>query len=128
MRRSLLSLTGAAALALALSACGDSDDSGGDGGDATGCTTPDSSVTVSAQDALKFDAEAYEAEAGCVEFTYTNEGSVAHTLLIKGKSGFKLSVGDTDTGSIELTPGDYTLFCDIAGHEAAGMEATLTVS
>ena len=128
MRRSLLSLTGAAALALALSACGDSDDSGGDGGDAAGCTTPDSSVTVGAQDALTFDAEAYAADAGCVEFTYTNEGSVAHTLLIKGTSGFKLSVGDTDTGSIELTPGDYTLFCDIAGHEAAGMQGDLTVT
>ncbi len=128
MRRTLLTLTGAAALALVLSACGDSDDSGGDGDDAAGCTTADSSITVGAQDALKFDAEAYEADAGCVEITYSNEGSVAHTLLIKGKSGFKLSVGDEDTGSIELTPGDYTLFCDIAGHEAAGMEATLTVS
>jgi plastocyanin len=128
MRRTLLSLTGAAALALALSACGDSDDSGGGGGDEAGCTTPDSSITVGAQDALKFDAEAYEADAGCVEFTYTNEGSVAHTLLIKGKSGFKLEVGDEDTGSIELTPGDYTLFCDIAGHEPAGMTADLTVT
>jgi uncharacterized cupredoxin-like copper-binding protein len=63
-----------------------------------------------------------------VEFTYENQGSVAHTLLIKGKSGFKLSVGDTDTGTIELEAGGYTLFCDVAGHEAAGMKADLTVS
>lgn len=128
MRRTLLSLTGAAALALALSACGDSDDGGDDGDDAAGCTAGDASITVGAQDALTFDADAYEADAGCVEITYTNEGSVAHTLLIKGKSGFKLSVGDTDTGTIELTPGDYTLFCDIAGHEAAGMTADLTIT
>lgn len=126
MRRTLLSLAGAAALAITLTACGDSDDDGGDA--AGGCTTPDASVTVGAEDALKFDADSYEADAGCVEFTYTNEGSVAHTLLIKGEPGFKLSVGDTDTGTIELDPGTYTLFCDVAGHEAAGMEAELTVS
>ena len=126
MRRTLLSLAGAAALVITLTACGDSDDD--DGGSAAACTTPDSSVTVGAQDDLKFDAESYEAEAGCVEFTYENQGSVAHTLLIKGKSGFKLSVGDTDTGTIELEAGGYTLFCDVAGHEAAGMKADLTVS
>jgi len=126
MRRTLLSLAGSAALVITLTACGDSDDGGTN--DTASCTTSDSSLTVGAQDALKFDADSYEADAGCVEITYANEGSVAHTLLIKGKSGFKLSVGDTDTGSIELTPGDYVLFCDIAGHEAAGMEADLTVS
>jgi plastocyanin len=125
MRRTLLGLAGAATLVITLTACGDSGD---DSADPAGCTTSDASVTVAAQDALTFDADSYEADAGCVEITYTNEGSVAHTLLIKGKSGFKLSVGDTDTGTIELTAGDYVLYCDIAGHEAAGMKADLTVS
>jgi plastocyanin len=125
MRRTLLSLAGAAALAVTLTACGDSGD---DSASSSDCATTSSSVTVGAQDALKFDADSYEADAGCVELTYTNEGSVAHTLLIKGKSGFKLSIGQTDTGTIELEPGTYTLFCDIAGHEAAGMEADLIVS
>jgi plastocyanin len=126
MRQTLLSLAGAAALVITLTGCGDSDDD--DGGSAGGCTTPDASFTVGALDELKFDAEAYEADAGCVEITYENEGSIAHTLLIKGVSGFKLAVGDTDTGTVELEPGSYTLFCDIAGHEAAGMKADLTVS
>lgn len=125
MRRTLLSLAGAAALAVTLTACGDSGD---DTTDTASCTTSDSSVTVEAQDALKFDADAYEAGAGCVDITYTNAGSVAHTLLVKGQSGFKLSVGDTDEGTIELTPGTYTLYCDVAGHEAAGMKADLTVT
>ena len=125
MRRTLLSLAGAAALAITLTACGDSGD---DSASSSDCTTTSSSVTVAAEDALKFDADSYEAEAGCVELNYTNEGSIAHTLLIKGKSGFKLSIGDTDTGTIELEPGTYTLFCDVAGHEAAGMKADLTVS
>jgi uncharacterized cupredoxin-like copper-binding protein len=57
-----------------------------------------------------------------------NDGTVAHTLLVKGVSGFKLEVGDEDEGTVELEPGEYTLYCDVAGHEAAGMVATLTVS
>lgn len=113
---------------ITLTACGDSGDDDDGGASASDCTTPDSSFTVGALDELTFDAESYEAEAGCVEITYENDGSIAHTLLIKGRSGFKLSVGDTDTGTIELEPGSYTLFCDVAGHEAAGMKADLTVS
>ena len=112
---------------ITLTACGDSGDDD-DGASAGDCTTPASSFTVGALDELTFDAESYQAEAGCVEITYENEGSIAHTLLIKGRSGFKLTVGDTDTGTIELEPGSYTLFCDVAGHEAAGMKADLTVS
>ena len=125
MRRNLLCLAGAAALALTLGACGDSGSD--DEPDASACT-PESSVTVGAQDALKFDAEAYEADASCVEVTYTNEGNLPHTLLVKEVDGFKLSVGTTDEGVLELEPGTYTLYCDIAGHESAGMTAELTVS
>ena len=122
MRRTLLPLATAVALGITLTACGGSDD------DASGCTPVDSEVTVGATDKLKFDADSYDAEAGCVEFTYENEGDTAHTLLIKGKSGFKLSVGDTDTGTVELPAGSYELYCDIAGHEQAGMKADLSVS
>ncbi len=125
MRRNLLCLASAATLVISLGACGDS---GSDDDTEAGACTPDSELTVGAQDALKFDADSYDAGGPCIEVTYTNEGSVAHTLLVKGESGFKLSVGRTDTGSIELEPGAYTLFCDIAGHESAGMVADLTVS
>ncbi|MGH9084016.1 MAG: plastocyanin/azurin family copper-binding protein [Acidimicrobiales bacterium] len=116
-----------ALLTLVVTGCGDSDDDGG--GDAAGdCSPVASSLTVGALDELAFDAESYDADAGCIEVTYENEGSVAHTLLVDGESGFKLAVGDTDTGTIELDAGEYTLYCDVAGHQAAGMEATLTVS
>lgn len=126
MRRTLLCIAGAVALATFLTACGDSDS--GSGAAPNECSPVDSSVTVGAQDELQFDADAYEAGAGCVEITYQNEGGVPHTLLIKGQSGFKLSIGDEDTGKIALDAGTYTIFCDIAGHESAGMAAELTVS
>lgn len=116
-----------ALLTLVVTGCGDSDDGGG-GDAAADCSPAASSLTVGALDELAFDAESYDADAGCIEVTYENEGSVAHTLLVDGESGFKLSVGDTDTGTIELEAGDYTLYCDVPGHQAAGMEATLTVS
>lgn len=126
MRRTWTWIAGSAALALTLGACGD----GGGGGDdaAAGCETQAASLTVGALDELAFDQDAYEADAGCVAVTYVNEGSIAHTLLIRGVDGFKLAVGDEDEGVVELEAGDYELYCDIAGHERAGMVADLTVS
>lgn len=124
-RRTLLCIAGAVALAAPLSACGDSDD--GAAAD-DGCRPAESTLAVTAFDKLQFDADTYEAGAGCIEVTYTNDGSLAHTLLVKGQSGFKLSIGDTDTGTIALAAGAYTLYCDIPGHESAGMHAELIVS
>lgn len=124
MRRPLPLLAGVAALALMLTACGDSD--GDDGPTAAGCT-PDAELTVHAKDALKFDAESYEVSGTCIDVTYVNDGSVAHTLAVKEHKGFKLSMGDTDSGVLELEPGTYRIFCDVAGHEAAGMHAELKV-
>jgi plastocyanin len=122
MRQTLLPLAAALALSVSVAACGGSDDG------ASGCTPVDSELAVGAEDTLKFDEDSYEADAGCIEVTYTNNGSQAHNLLIKGKSGFKLNIGDVDTGTVDLPAGSYTLFCDLAGHEAAGMTADLSVS
>jgi plastocyanin len=121
MRRTLLPLAAATALGLTLTACGGSDD------DASGCSPVDSELEVGAEDSLKFDSDSYDADAGCVEVTYTNNGSMAHSLLIEGKSDFKLSVGDVDTGTVDLPAGTYELYCDVAGHRAT-MNADLNVS
>ncbi|MGQ0830851.1 MAG: hypothetical protein ACT4OV_04150 [Microthrixaceae bacterium] len=123
MHRTITCIAGAAALALTLAGCGSS------GGSAkpAACTPVASSITVGALNNLKFDAASYEATTGCVQMTYRNEGSLAHTLLVKGQPGFKLAVGDEDVGRLELKPGTYKLYCDVAGHEAAGMVADLTV-
>lgn len=129
MRRTLAI---AAVVLLPLTACGDDD--GGDTGapETTGSSgTPADGevVTVPALDSLSFGEDSYTAPAGQVTFVYENEGSLPHTLVIEGipEDEFKLAVGDTDEGSVELEPGEYTMFCDVPGHRSGGMEATLTV-
>lgn len=126
MRRTPLTVAGASiALAITLAACG------GDDGEATPEPTTGgaggSELVIQAKDNLKFDKDAYTAQAGEISFVYENTGSIAHTLLVRGEDGFKLSVGSKDEGSLELEAGTYELYCDVAGHEAAGMVADLTV-
>ncbi len=112
----------AALLALPLTACG--------GGSSTGGDVAGANVTVHAKDTLSFDKSSYSAPAGNVTIGYVDDGASPHTLRIEGQDQFKLAVnshGQKVTGSINLAPGSYTIFCDIPGHRAAGMQATLTV-
>ncbi|MGK2949834.1 MAG: hypothetical protein ACSLFP_14785 [Acidimicrobiales bacterium] len=122
MRRPPLALVGAVALAAVVAGCGSDDDASDAGCD------PSSTVEVVGNDQLQFGEDAYDGEAPCVEFVYRNDGSIAHTLLVRGQSGFKLSIGTEDRGSLELSPGSYEIYCDVAGHESAGMVADLTVA
>ncbi len=94
---------------------------------AKGCT-PTSQVAVTGNNALKFDQERYETTAGCVEFTYLNTGQTPHTLLIKNNDELMLQIGTSDQGTVELEAGQYTLYCNITGHESAGMVAELIVT
>jgi plastocyanin len=120
MRRAGLILLGSAAMAaIVVGACGGDDDTGGGEGD----------VTVVGEDTLSFDKGDYTAQAGEITIVYEAGGSMVHTLLIEGVDDVKLQVsstGDSDSGTVELEPGSYELYCDVPGHEA--MRATLTVS
>jgi plastocyanin len=68
-------------------------------------------------------------QAGTVTFAVKNEGAVEHNFVIK-ETGARLDgiqPGQTKEFTATLTPGTYTIVCDIAGHEEAGMHATMTV-
>lgn len=113
-----------------LSGCGGGDDtSGSTGGDGT-----PADVVAHGDDALQFDQKQYTAAAGDVEIELVNDGGGApHTLLIEKVSSFKkLEVkqekGATDRGTAKLEPGTYTIYCDVAGHRGAGMEAKLVIN
>ncbi len=53
-----------------------------------------------------------------------------HNIEIEGVAGFKVEAeaGTTASGSIDVEPGDYVIFCSIIGHRDAGMVGTLTVA
>lgn len=135
-----------------LAACGGDDDTEAGAGDAE-TTTSEEETTTSAEDTttsaagadgaagtveitavdIDFPDEDQQATApaGEVEFVYTNEGQIEHTLTIEGREEDLFlevsSQGDTDSGTIELEPGEYAYYCDVSGHREAGMEGTLTV-
>lgn len=64
------------------------------------------------------------------EVTLENEGTIEHNVVIEETDTLLLDAdgGETDTATLELEQGEYTYFCDVAGHREAGMEGTLTVS
>jgi plastocyanin len=96
-------------------------------------TLPANATVIKAVPTLRFSAESYgPVPAGDVLLGYSNSDSVRHTLIIS-KDGvkvpnFKLVVaqkGASDSGTVTLEKGVYTVLCDIPGH--SNMKATLTV-
>jgi len=88
-------------------------------------------VGVEAFSTLNFQATTFTAPAGKVEFDYS--GASGHTLAIQDPAfdGFLLTTdaGGPKKGSALLKAGQqYTIYCTVPGHEAAGMKATVTVS
>jgi plastocyanin len=106
----------------------------GEGGAATGYVQPTGpakgTVSVQAEPSIKFNATEFTAPAGIVQINYG--GATGHTLAIQDPkfNGFLLTTdaGGPKTGKVELTPGKYTIYCTVPGHEAQGMKATITVS
>lgn len=59
-----------------------------------------------------------------------NAGSVPHNLLIEGTDLKTADLNAGDSAQLmlsDIAPGTYTVYCSIAGHRDAGMEAQLTV-
>lgn len=112
----------AAALALALSACGGSAETPAAGND----------LTVKALDTFKFEPASINANVGeTVTVTLDNEGILEHNFVV---TEFNFSLGPVAGGQTapgSFTPaaaGTYEFFCDVPGHREAGMVGTLTVT
>jgi FtsP/CotA-like multicopper oxidase with cupredoxin domain len=64
------------------------------------------------------------------KITATNGGKIEHNLTIEGTnlSTKLLKPGESQTLDLKgVKAGTYTVFCNVAGHEAAGMKGTLTI-
>jgi FtsP/CotA-like multicopper oxidase with cupredoxin domain len=61
----------------------------------------------------------------------TNNGTVAHDLAVDGTDLATPSIEPGKSAHLDLSslaPGTYTLYCQVAGHSAAGMKAMLHLS
>ena len=69
-------------------------------------------------------------DPGDLTITLTNSGTMVHNLVFEGGTrSVDVNPGETVVMEVgQLEPGTYTIYCDIAGHRAAGMEAFLVVT
>jgi len=81
---------------------------------------------------LSYTPKEVNAPAGPVAITMDNTGKLQHTLVAEEDGSFKKLIADpgqSPTGTLTAKAGQtYTLFCDVPGHRAAGMEAKLKIS
>jgi plastocyanin len=104
--------------AVMLSACGGNGNGGGGeegGGGASTLSMVDNA----------FQPAALTVSAGA-ELELTNDGQALHNLTIEGTDvNEDVEAGQSTTVSIDIDPGDYTMFCEY--HRTIGMEGTVTV-
>jgi plastocyanin len=137
MRR-ILSLA-LVALALIAAGCGGDDDDGdeeaappppAETGGGVGETRLENPADAGGD--LAFEKDELTAPAGLVTLVMENPAAVEHNIAVKGngidEKGPVVGEGGTSEISITLEPGEYTFYCSVPGHEAAGMEGTLTVT
>jgi plastocyanin len=137
-RNGLLFLIVLSALALGVAACGGGNEAATTGGGATtaggggGGGGETLQLAADPSGALKFDKTSLEATAGNLTIDFTNDSSLPHDVKLEGP-GVNGEGTDTITGSstsvtLDLQPGEYTFYCSVDGHRAAGMEGTLVVN
>jgi len=126
IRRSLATAAAVAGLVVAAAGCGSSS---GSGAYTPPTGPPVKTITVDAT-SYKYTPSKVAAPAGIIEFKLDNTDGIQHSFRIKNVNGFMIeaSAGKTVTGKVKLAPGTYTFYCDIPGHESAGMKGTLTVT
>jgi uncharacterized cupredoxin-like copper-binding protein len=93
-------------------------------------------IAIAAQDqnGLAFSKKALTAKAGKVTLVMANPSgnSLPHAIAVEGngvdQKGQTVQPGGSGSRvSLTLKPGQYTFYCPVDGHRAAGMEGTLTV-
>jgi plastocyanin len=135
-RRALLFLIVLPALALGLAACGGGNEAATTGGGATTATGGGGAgetlqLAADPSGALKFDKTSLEATAGNVTIDFTNDSSLPHDVKLQGPGvdgeGTDPITGSSTSVTLDLQPGEYTFYCSVDGHRAAGMEGKLVV-
>lgn len=107
------------------------------------CAAPDTGDSAPAADAdaltvtvsdFMIDPSELSVTGSTVTIEVVNDGPTPHNLSVRDADGevvmatADLSTGGAETITADLAPGDYTIFCSLAGHESLGMSGTLTVA
>jgi len=89
-------------------------------------------VAADPKGGLRWDKQAYEAQAGAVTFAVRNDSTLRHNFVIEG-NGLSI-VSPTFGGRTvqsyslpNLAAGEYQIVCTLPGHCEGGMVAKLTV-
>lgn len=116
------------AVGLAARAVSEVRDSGSAGAtaDAPAASGDEAATVVGLAD---FSIEPAELEVdGAGVLTVRNDGAVEHNLVVDGIASDMIPPGET--GELDLSglePGTYDMWCDVAGHQEAGMTGVITV-
>ncbi len=93
------------------------------------CKPVTATIKVTALASLKLAVSVSSVKAGCIAFDYA--GASGHTLAFHppgpGAPELHSDSSGAQTFAWALTPGTYTIYCTVSGHEQAGMHATITV-
>ena len=80
---------------------------------------------------IAYTSKALSSKPGKVTIDFSNLSPVGHDVQIEDSSGNQLGGTDLVTNgntsaTVDLPAGTYTFYCNVPGHQQAGMEGTLT--
>jgi plastocyanin len=122
----------AAALLTILVACSSTTTEPTAGSPSSAESASSEAIAVTVADFM-IEPSSFETSGPTVTIEATNDGPTPHNFTVRDGAGEivmatqDLSSGESETISAELDPGEYTIFCSLAGHESLGMSGTLTV-
>ena len=146
MKKGIITTGGLLVLSLLLNACGsDANDADADNDSDPSSVDTSNDITGSVME-WEVDVDSMAAEAGTVNFTITNDGTIGHEFLIvktdiapgeipvdgdhfpEDASGIEVideigefKKGTTEELTVTLEPGSYQLVCNLADHYDNGM-------
>jgi uncharacterized cupredoxin-like copper-binding protein len=102
-----------------------------EGGDDAGAADDQGETVEFVAEDIKFTSAPSEVAAGSATFELVNDGAILHDVTIEELDDEKVveaEGGQSATGTVELEAGEYTFYCSVPGHRAAGMEGTFTAA
>ncbi len=104
---------------------------GNDDGSSTTTTDEGVTITVSLLDTMSFEPSSITVAPGDeVTVILSNKGTLPHNFTIEGL-GVSVDVAPGETSETTFTaptsPGEHKIYCNVLGHEGAGMVGSFTV-